>query len=272
MYMKRLGILISLVALSSLVFVSPVLAAPPSNDVYTGREAIAIGDSFSLDTTEATTDADDVEINVCGAPAMDASVWYELTATSDGAIVVDVSGSNYSAGVFVATGSPGSFSVVACGPTGVAFDTVAGETYAIVAIDDQLDGGGNGGMLEIVVAVAPPPPEVTVTVNRTGRFNSRTGSATISGTVTCTGGPVDFSFIDVELRQAVGRFTIVGFGFIEGFACDGTTQVWSAEVFGFNGIFKGGKAVTVTFALACGTFQCGVDFQEHVVQLKGGRT
>jgi hypothetical protein len=255
----------------SLGLAAPVLAAPPANDVYAGREAIAVGDSLTVDTTEATTDADDVEMNVCGAPAMDASVWYELTATADAFIGVDVSASTYSAGVFVAIGSPGSFEVVACGPGAVAFEAVTGETYAILAIDDQQDGGGNGGTLEIEVAELPPPPEVDVTLNRTGTFNSATGSATISGTVTCTGGPADFSFIDIFVRQAVGRFFVDGFGFIEGFTCDGTTQEWSAEVFGVNGTFKGGKGLSVTFAVACGEFLCGEDFEEQVVQLRGGR-
>lgn len=269
--MKRLAILTSLSMILSLGLAAPVLAAAPTNDVYDDREPIAIGDSLTLDTTEATTDADDVEMNVCGAPAMDASVWYELTATADGWIGVDVSASTYSAGVFVATGGPGSFEVVACGPEAVAFEAVTGQTYAILAIDDQLDGGGNGGTLEIQVAELPPPPAVDVTVNKTGRFNSATGSATISGTVTCTGGPAEFSFIDVFVRQAVGRFFVDGSGFIEGFTCDGTTQEWSAEVFGFNGTFKGGKALSVSFAVACGQFLCGVDFEEHTVQLRGGR-
>jgi hypothetical protein len=269
--MKRLAVFSSLLMMVSLAFAAPVLAAAPANDVYAGREAIAVGDSLTVDTTEATTDADDIEMNVCGAPAMDASVWYELTATSDGFIGIDVSTSSYSAGVFVATGSPGSFEVLACGPGAVAFEAVTGVTYAILAIDDQQDGSGNGGTLNIQVAELPPPPDVTLTVNKTGQFNSKTGSATISGTVTCTGGPAEFSFIDVSVRQAVGRFFIDGFGFIEGFTCDGTTQPWSAEVFGQNGIFKGGKALTVSFALACGTFQCGEGFEERVVQLKGGR-
>lgn len=269
--MKRLAILTSLSMVLSLALAAPVVAAAPANDVYAGREPIAIGDSLTVDTTEATTDADDVEMNVCGAPAMDASVWYELTATADGFIGIDVSASSYSAGVFVATGGPGSFEVVACGPMAVAFEAVTGQTYAILAIDDQLDGGGNGGTLEIQVAELPPPPEVDLTVNKTGQFNSATGSATISGTVTCTGGPAEFSFIDVFVRQAVGRFFVDGYGFIEGFTCDGTTQEWSAEVFGFNGTFKGGKALSVAFAVACGEFLCGVDFEEHVVQLRGGR-
>lgn len=109
-----------------------------------------------------------------------------------------------------------------------------------------------------------------MTVDPVGRFNAATGAATISGTVTCTG-DAEFSFIDVFVRQRVGRIYINGYGFLEGFACDGTTQPWSAEVFGDNGVFRGGKALSVTFAVACGIYQCGIDYQEHIVQLKGAR-
>ena len=33
--------------------------------------------------------------------------------------------------------------------------------------------------------------------------------------------------------------------------------------------FSGGKAASVTFAVACGPLQCSVDFQEHQVKLTG---
>jgi hypothetical protein len=91
------------------------------------------------------------------APATEASVWYELTLTSGATVLADVSGSSYSAGVAVATGSPGSFTVVTCGPGAVQFYAAGGETYAILAFDDQM-GVGNGGTLSILVDEAPPPP------------------------------------------------------------------------------------------------------------------
>jgi hypothetical protein len=266
--MKRLAIVVSSVAIFSLMFASPVLAAPPpGNDDYDDRTVIgALPFSESVDTTNADTDANDEELNAqCGAPATDASVWYELTATSDGAVQIDVSASDYSAGVIVAMGSPGNFFVLTCAQGFVAFGTVTGETYTILAFDDQLDGAGNGGTLEILVDVAPPPPAVDLTVDPTGTFNAQTGSATITGTVTCTG-QVDFAFIDIELRQRVGRFVVSGFGSTD-FTCDGTTQSWSVEVFGFNGQFKGGQAVAVTSAIACG-FDCGFDFEEATVRLR----
>ena len=272
MIRKRLTVLVGLLLVGSLAGAAPVLAAAPLNDLYPDREVIAVGFTDTVDTTEATTDADDLDIaaGCLGVPALDASVWYSLTATADMGIVVDVSASTYSAGVIIASGSLGAFTVEACGPGASAWSAVNGVTYTILVFDDQEDGVGNGGTLEINVAEAPPPPELTVTVNPRGTFDSHTGGAVISGTVTCTG-VAEFSFIDVSVRQKVGRIFIDGFGFIEGFACDGTTQAWSADIFPNSGIFKGGRAITVTFAVACGAFECGEGFVEAVVQLSNGK-
>ena len=268
--MKRIALLTTLVMAFSLAFAAPVLAAPPGNDLFAGATVVTPPLPFneSLDTTEATTDADDAEANAeCDAPATDASVWYQFTSTADEFLIVDVSGSNYTAGVIVVTGVPGAFTLVTCGPDAVAFPTTTAETYSILAFDDQEDGSGNGGTLNITIDLAPPPPTVDVTVDPVGQFTS-SGSAIISGTVTCAG-EADFTSLEVELRQTVGRFTITGFGFTE-FACDGSTQSWSLEVLAQNGIFKGGRSVALTFAIACGAIDCGVDFEEATVRLRGG--
>jgi len=248
---------------------SPALAAVPSNDGYSGAEVVGgVPFSASLDTTDATTDADDDEMNVpCGAPAMDASVWYSFTAGADEAYLADASASDYSAGVFVATGSPGSFEVLACGPGGAAWQAAAGETYVILVIDDQSDGGGNGGQLELTIDVAPPPPALEVTVNSTARFDSKTGSAILSGTIMC-GEEAAGAFLEAQLTQRVGRILIRGFGGTD-VTCDGTTRPWTIEVLGDNGLFKGGKSATVTFAAACGLVFCSEYFDESTIQLKG---
>jgi len=95
---------------------APAYAAAPSNDTFGGAIAIgAIPFMTTLDTSEATTDADDSAANAnCGAPSMDASVWFSTTPAADGALIVDVSASSYSAGVLVVTGAPGSFQIWAC--------------------------------------------------------------------------------------------------------------------------------------------------------------
>jgi len=268
--LRRLSISVCLVSIMSLMLAAPALAAPPSNDTYAGRETIgSIPFTDSLDTSEATTDADDAEWNAtCGAPATDASVWYSFTSASDAGVIVDTTGSDYTAGIAAVSGTPGSLITEACGPDAITFFAAAGVTYSIVVFDDQEDGTGNGGMLSLSVDLAPPPPSVDVTVDPVATFDSQTGSATVTGTVTCSGTDIEFAFIDVQLSQRVGRFIVSGFG-STGFACDGTTQDWSVEVFGQNGLFKGGKAASLTFAVACDPFQCGEDFEERTIRLRG---
>ena len=243
-------------------------AAPPGNDVYGGRVPIDVGVlpvSISADTTEATTDADDAEINgACGAPSTDASVWHEVTAAGDIGLVADTSASSYSAGVAVVEGSPGSFDVVACGPTAVGWLASAGTTYSILVFDDQLDGGGNGGALELLIDEIPPPPQIDVSINPDATF-TRSGSALVSGTVICSGDAV-FAGLEVQLSQSVGRVTINGFGGTE-VTCDGVTRPFTVDVVADNGRFAGGKAANLTVAFACGTVMCSEDFEETVVHL-----
>ncbi len=250
---------------------SAVVAAPPSNDVFGGATNVTVGFSETLDTTEATTDADDQNANAnCGAPATDASVWYAFTPSDDGGVIVDVSGSDYSAGVIVVSGVPGSFDLITCGPGAVAFFAGVGSTYYVLAFDDQLDGVGIGGSLQISFNSAPPPPSIDVTVDPTGRFN-KDGTATLRGTFTCE----NADFVDVfgDVSQAVGRFTIRGFFgfFAEGGTCDGSPHEWTAEVSADNGKFKGGRSIAVTFSFACGFFECADGFSSQTVHLKGGR-
>lgn len=246
-------------------------AAPPSNDTVAGATAATIGFTEELDTAEATTDADDDQLNAtCGAPVTDASVWYTFTSAADASVIVDVSQSSYSSGVLVGVGTPGNLTTVTCGPGTVTFSAAAGTTYYVLAIDDQFDGGGNGGTLRISFNPGPTPPTVDITVDRFGRVNPGTGVATITGTYTCTS--ADFISVSVDARQDFGRFTVSGSGaFFDGLTCDGTTRSWSADVFPQGGKFAGGQAMTMTFAVSCGPFQCAFDFEERTVQLRGDR-
>jgi hypothetical protein len=257
-------------ALSALGVIAPAaLAAPPTNDTFANATPVALGFSELLDTTEATTDGDDAQLNAsCGAPATDASVWYVLDG-SDTGVVVDVSQSDYSAGVLVGTGSQGSLEIVACGPGAVGFFAAAGTTYYVLAIDDQTDGSGNGGSLSISFNEAPPPPTIEIALNRFGQFNAHTGIATVSGTYTCTNG--DFLDVFVEANQRVGRGSVIGFGsFFDTGTCDGAPHTWAAEVFPQNGRFAGGKTLTLIFTFSCGPFECADGFLEQTIQLRGG--
>ncbi|MGH2783954.1 MAG: hypothetical protein ACRDJ1_01695 [Actinomycetota bacterium] len=246
-------------------------AAAPSNDTIGGAVSVgAIPFSDSVDTSEATTDAEDEALNAqCGAPATDASVWYTLEGTG-GELLVDVSGSDYSAGVLIGSGSPGDLVIVSCGPGASGFFAETGVTYFILAIDDQLDGAGNGGQLSISIDVPPPPPVIELTADKTGTFDPKTGNATVSGTATCTGEGVEFASLDGNLSQRAGRVIIRGFFFTE-LVCDGDTHPWTAEVQADNGLFKGGNATLQAFAFACDAFSCGEGSIEQTVKLKAGK-
>lgn len=263
--MKRFAVLVSLVALFSAAFASPVLAAAPSNDTYAGRTIIsAIPFADLLDTSEATTDADDVEINDGCAPATDASVWYELTLTTDATVLVEVSGSDYSAGVLVATGSPGTFSTQACGPGAVPFEAVAGEPYAILVFDDQLDGEGIGGTLTISVDEAPPPPTIDIEIDPEGTYNPITDVATVSGTLTCSE-PL-FVEISVTVFQNIGRHVVIGGGFAE-VECGPEGTSGPVEISGFTSTFNPGTVTVVADAVGC-TFSCAEAHAEGQVRLR----
>ncbi|HYU10551.1 MAG TPA: DUF6299 family protein [Gemmatimonadales bacterium] len=247
-------------------------ASVPSNDAFSGATVVSVPFSEVLNTTEATTDADDAQLNAsCGAPATDASVWYVLTPVADVQVVIDVSQSDYSAGVLVGVGSQGNLSTVTCGPGAVSFFATALTTYYVLAIDDQFDSTGNGGSLSISFSEIQGTTLDALTVDRFGKVDAQTGIATISGTYACSHG--DFLSTSVDARQNVGRFTIFGSGsFFDSGTCDGASHAWAADVFPQNGKFAGGKSMTVTFAFTCGASNCAFGFVERTVVLRGGKT
>jgi len=278
--MKRLGVLISLVALSSLAFAAPALAVAPSND-GAGSATLISSLPFTdgpYDTTGATADASDPD---CFGSGTNASVWYTFTTGADPiTLLADTAGSDYTPQIVVVAGSP-TGAIVACGVgSAQVFADPTTTYYFMVAACFNVSGGvapaavgcdpsATGGSLVFSLDVAPPPPTVDLTVNPTGRFNKVTGSATLSGTVICTGEAFTTE-IDVQLKQTVGRFSILGAGsqYPDAFVCDGTAQPWSVEVFGFTGLFKGGRAAADVFASACGAFDCGFDEVQSIVKLR----
>jgi len=250
----------------ALLLVAPAAAAPPANDTYGGAAAIsALPYSATLDTTQATADAADTSANAdCGAPAPEASVWYSFTPTAATGVSVDVSGSSYSAGVIVVTGSPGNFQLVNCNEGSLVFSAKAGVTYYLLVFDDT-PGPPNGGTLQISVSEVQLP-EVTVTVNPTGGVTPKAGVITASGTFTCMN--TNSAFIFVTVTQSAGRFTISGSTNLDADPCDGQPHPWSANVTGDNGRFAGGKASVDAFMLACITNTCSTDEVIQTIHLR----
>ena len=264
----RTGQLLGLVTTMATMVVlgaAPASAEVPSNDTIQGAKVItAVPFEEVIDTTEATTDAEDAAINApCGAPATNGSVWYSLTATATG-YLVDVSASDFGAGVIVATGTPGNLSIVTCGPRAVGFEATPGETYYLMAFSDTPE--VPGGQLSIAVSEAAPPPTVSMTVDDTGTVN-KDGVATLSGTYTCDG-EADLVEVFGTLQQEQKDGTQVRGNFdVIDLKC-GVTDKWSVEVTAESGTFTRGLAATVATTVGCSALGCNFYDTLEVVRLR----
>ena len=249
---------------------TPVAAALPSNDTIAGATLITeLPFSDTVDTTEATTDTEEeAAAQPCmlpGAPAIEKAVWYTGTIVTDQlTVVTDVTASSYSAGIAVFAGLPSAETFVTCGLGVVSGPVSAGQTFYVMVFGDVP--GSPGGTLEISIFPVMPV-EVELTVDEIGHFDGRTGTATITGTATCSGS-TDFAEIFVTLRQPVGRFAVTGV-FSAPLECDGTTHTWMAEVFPEAGRFAGGRATVEAQAFACGAAGCHQDFVQQPIRLVG---
>lgn len=253
-------------AVAGVGVVAPAAATEaPVNDTWEGAVALSLGDTVTLDTTAATTDAVDEEANQsCGAPYTNASVWYTYTPATDGGFVADMSESDYTGGFMVFEGTPSSSTLLDCGPDSVGVGATAGTTYYLVAFSDTSTNGGN---LALSLSEAPPPPTVDVTVDPSATV-AKDGSVTLTGTYSCT----DADWVDIEasLTQTVGRFKINGYGYVSFDQCDGEPHAFDLNVTGDNGTFAGGKAASVAWTWACGAFDCAEDYDEQTVRLRRG--
>lgn len=269
--MKLAAALSATALIGSVALTTPAWAAAPGNDAPGGATPVSLGDHITQDTTEATTDATDAEVNTgCGAPATDASVWYSYTAAVDGGVIIDGSASDYPAGFLVFEGTPAADSLVTCGPGTVGLSASAGTTYTIMAIDDGSDGTpGVGGNLVLDVTEAPPAPTVDLNVDPTAKVD-RYGNVLVTGSYSCTDG--EFVEISAQLTQTVGRLKINGYGFtFEEGTCDGASHPFTMPIVGDNGKFAGGKAASISFAYACGAFECAEGYNEQTIRLSKGK-
>jgi hypothetical protein len=249
---------------------SAAIAAPPDNDLVTGATPITLSQTVTQDTTEATTDGLDAELNQnCGAPATNGSVWFSYEDTSGAGLLVDLSSSDFSTGAMIVAGDPtaGGY-LVACGPGAVA---TRGDgtptTYYVMAFSDTP--GVTGGQLSASFQELPPAPSADLTVDAWATAY-RDGSMRLTGTYTCANADYD-AFIDGTVTQTVGRTKIQGGFFVYPLECDGQTHQWEAIATSYNGLFAGGKAASVSFAIACGLADCAFTMTEQKIQVRRGR-
>lgn len=246
----------STAVLAASLFASAAVAAAPANDTFSGATAISsIPFSTIEDTTQATLDpADTAAGNACGVGGFQFanSVWFSYKPTSNQLIRLDPSPTDYTVGVGVFTGSPAGFSSVSCSLGGAVFSVNAGTTYYI---DIAQFGFGSGGTLNLSLSSLPDPIS-QFAVDSSGSFDKSSGSATVTGTITCAAGAFSFGSGQVN-TDAHGRNAAIGEFFgapVSGLTCDGTSHQWSLTVTPPSGQFKGGPVSATIDVGACSMF------------------
>jgi hypothetical protein len=272
MHMNRMLRATSLGVLLMTAFVAPASAAAPSNDAI-GSPRLVTGIPYSdgpYDTTEATTGATDPD---CFGGPDRSTVWYSFTPGTSGRFAADTFGSNYDTTLQLGTpNGSGGIDIISCNDDAqdlqsrVAWDATDGTTYLLAVGTCCGDGvvgqAGGGGSLTFHVDVAPPAPSASITLDRTGSFNSA-GVATIHGTIACTN--TDFVDIMADASQRVGRRVLRGFGET---ITDCASGRWSLDITSGDGKYLGGSLSVRLDVNACNRIECAFTSVEGTVRLK----
>ena len=218
--MKRRTIAVLLAIVAVMLMPTAAVAAPPSNDDKVDAKAVpTLPFSETLNTEEATTEADEPE-----SCAGERSVWYRITSDTDGGVVASTQGSNYSTSISVYEGSLSALTSVTCDyhTRSVSFEVEKGHTYFV-----RVSGIGY---------TQPPKYDLTFSLRRQPTVTAllddrswvalRNGKATFTGTATCV--PAVQLQISVQVRQDVPGGVAEGSnqGYV---ACDEATP-WQVTV------------------------------------------
>jgi hypothetical protein len=156
---RQFRILLALLAGTALLIpVAPaaLAAAPPNDDFDDATVIAALPFHQSLDTSDATTAADDPDCAGNGH-----TVWYAFTPGADMTITANTSGSDFDTTLSAYTGTRGALEQIACNDDSgslqsrIVFTAAAGTTYFFM-VGSFFD--SPGGALEIGVAELQPPP------------------------------------------------------------------------------------------------------------------
>jgi hypothetical protein len=219
-------------------------AVPPPYDDFDNATVITALPFFdSADTSEATVAADDPASACVFSPPL-FTIWYAFTPSADMRLVTGSNTQPVAVSVFV--GSRGALSEVGCGFDQFSFDALVGTTYYFM-VSTSASFGAVGFFLQEVI----PVPSVTLAVDSRGSVNTKTGVATVRGTVTCSSATV-LPFISVDLSQLFARrVTISGGGSTADVPCSPSGTAWSVVVQGSNGRFGAGAATATARTTVC---------------------
>ena len=267
----------SLALIGGIVYTAgPAAAAAPGNDTKAGAVVIpnSLPYNYTQSTTEATVDSgESAASSYClgvGAPAFEHAVWFKATipAGLTQAIRVDVSASDYGAGIAVLLDNGGTLSAIDCVPGAyVTPGAPAAGTYYLVVFGD--------GTTATTVATSTSR---SISFHRRPTFPSPSTRPGLQPRKAEPGSPelspasamvrmAVFS-VDGSITQTVGRLIISSyFSSGQSIPCDGETYPWQAYAPPTNGKFSGGKSITVSTAFGCNDAGCNAGYAEATVRL-----
>jgi hypothetical protein len=214
------------------------LQAAPANDDFGNAVVItSLPFNHSVNTSEATTAADDPIVGVCNLS--DHTVWYRFTPTGNLRINANTVASRPDQGISVFTGTRGNLTRVDCSDYGsVTFEAIAGKTYFFMIGTPAGQPGGNL-VLNVDLGI-----EVGVTIDPVGTVDPSTGVATISGTVTCSRS----AFFELGGAAKQGEASASQGSLFTAGNCDDVTP-WEGEVAAEDGRFQPGQAEVSVHAM-----------------------
>jgi hypothetical protein len=235
-----------------------VTEGPPPNDEIGGATPLTLNTTVTQDTTLATSAPTDP--TSCALASN--SVWFSFTATQSQPLSLDLSGSDYSAALYVFTDLGSGPVLITCGQDGVRFDATAGRTYFFMVARRF---GGN--LLQLTLR---PGIVMTVAVDQTGTV-SRQGTAVVSGTLACNPGVGVFGMaptLRVQLRQKISKTLVIEGSKDLFIPCPTTPTAWSATILGDNGPFRKGRAEVIVTGQACDAAGCATLEVRQAVRLE----
>jgi hypothetical protein len=214
----------------------------------------AVPASVTLDTTHATSEPFDPDCSGTGP-----TVWFTFRPTESVTLAANTFGSNYDTTLYLATrNQSGTIELLACNDdagddvqSAIRFDAQAGTNYYFMV---GAFSAGPGGQLVFNLDHATPLPQLSISVLADGTFDAD-GRATLYGTATCSS-RVDNLYIDVSLRQLVGRQVFRGWGEAYLERCGTRERSWSVVVSSYDGTFGDEPATATVYASICDDFEC----------------
>jgi hypothetical protein len=227
---------------------------PPANDDRANAIDISnqLGQEFVIDLNHATRDW---STDPCACWCAN-NVWYTLLLTQP-RLVEFVQDRSY--GVVLWKEQGGGLQYVGCGSDFTAL-LDAGVRYYVESTSYQSG-------VHFKTVDQGPPLKITLTVNPNGTANSKTGAATIGGTLICN--KAASATVKGTLRQTLGRKTIIEGTWSTPVQCSGPTP-WTAVVRSSQGAYGGGAAEALTNANAYTSNESVQTDATAVIKLKGG--